>query len=253
MAKVTAPIKISGTLDDLNFVITSDGNNYVRMKGKTGITAEAFRNNPIFNPIREQGKEWGYCSVKSKSFRQLVPLFFNQAKDGSFAGRTIKLVSEILQEDRAKPKGYKKLETAYHSEAVPELVTGFEGNRTRPLAKTLRTDYSYDPHSSNFTLPDFCPETKIDWPEAHATHLTIQLATAVWNPENETVETLYSPEVNIAKYEREKQTVTLTAPTLECDLWKMVFLFIGFTVKSGNTFKMLHRKHNTTTLIACYK
>ncbi len=40
MAKVIAPFKISGTLDDLNFYTTNDGNNYVRMKGKTGITKE---------------------------------------------------------------------------------------------------------------------------------------------------------------------------------------------------------------------
>lgn len=35
MAKVIAPIIISGTLDDINFVATADGGNYARMKGNT--------------------------------------------------------------------------------------------------------------------------------------------------------------------------------------------------------------------------
>ena len=53
MAKVIAPFKISGTLDDINFVVTADGENYARMKGKTGITSEQFKNNPIFGKVRK--------------------------------------------------------------------------------------------------------------------------------------------------------------------------------------------------------
>ena len=62
MAKVIAPFKISGTLDDINFVVTADGENYARMKGKTGITSKQFKNNPIFDRIRHQGTEFGQCS-----------------------------------------------------------------------------------------------------------------------------------------------------------------------------------------------
>lgn len=32
------------------------------MKGKTGVTSEEFKSNPIFDQIRNHGKEWGYCS-----------------------------------------------------------------------------------------------------------------------------------------------------------------------------------------------
>ena len=49
MAKVIAPFKISGTLDDINFVVTADGENYARMKGKTVITTEQFKNNLILS------------------------------------------------------------------------------------------------------------------------------------------------------------------------------------------------------------
>ena len=66
MAKVIAPFKIKGTLDDLNFVVTADGTNYVRTKGKTGVTSKAFKNNPIFDRIREQSSDFGYCVKKIK-------------------------------------------------------------------------------------------------------------------------------------------------------------------------------------------
>lgn len=39
MTKVIASFNISETLDDINFVVTADGENYARMKGKTGITS----------------------------------------------------------------------------------------------------------------------------------------------------------------------------------------------------------------------
>jgi uncharacterized protein (DUF1501 family) len=41
-AKVTTPLLIKGTVDDINFVLTADGKNYARMRGKTGITAQEF-------------------------------------------------------------------------------------------------------------------------------------------------------------------------------------------------------------------
>lgn len=138
MAKVIAPFKISGTLDDLNFYTTNDGNNYVRMKGKTGINKEEFKNNPVFNPIREHGKEWGYCSKKGRSFRQMAALLFQKAKDGSFAGRSIKLLWEILEEDNTNPKGSRTLEEGFKSRHIPEILLGFEGNRNRPMHQVLK-------------------------------------------------------------------------------------------------------------------
>ena len=46
MAKAFGPVQIVGTLDDLNFYITADGN-IVREKGKTGNTKKNFKENPV--------------------------------------------------------------------------------------------------------------------------------------------------------------------------------------------------------------
>jgi hypothetical protein len=47
MAKVIAPFKIVGSIDDLNFYVDQQGQNRVREKGKTGVSKEAFKNNPV--------------------------------------------------------------------------------------------------------------------------------------------------------------------------------------------------------------
>lgn len=54
MARVIAPFKIVGTLDDLNYYIDQGDVNRVRTKGKTGITKKQFKENPIFQTIKNQ-------------------------------------------------------------------------------------------------------------------------------------------------------------------------------------------------------
>lgn len=251
MAKVVAPFKISGTLDDLNFIITSEGKNFVRMKGKTGVSKEEFKNNPIFDPIRNHGKEWGYCSKKAQNFRQMAVQLFQKAKDGSFAGRSIKLMSEILNEDTVNPKGQRTLEQGLESENLPEIVIGFEGNRNRPLNKILKYNFEYCTEKNIVKLPDFTPENHLLWPLEEATHVQLQMATAYWNPKNETFQTTYSDEITLEK--NQETNLQLTTKLLEGNCWKITFLYIGFAVLERRKLKPLHRKHNTVTLIACHK
>ena len=251
MAKVTAPFKISGTLDDLNFVTTSDGKNYVRMKGKTGVTSEAFKSNPIFNPIREHGKEWGYCSKKSQSFRQMAAPLFQKAKDGSFAGRTIKLLSEILEEDTVNLKGQRTLEEGIQSKHIPEILIGFEGNRNCPLHQILKTDLEYEPEKNTVQIKDFNPENQLTWPIEEATHVQLQMATADWDPANDTFSTNYSEEVTLEK--KHKDTIVLRTETPKGNNWKITFLYIGFAIQERRKLKPMHRKYNTLSLIACHK
>lgn len=251
MAKITAPFKISGSLDDINFVVTENGNNYARIKGKTGITSEEFENNPIFDHIRQHGKEWGYCSKKAQSFRQTAAQLFRKAKDGSFAGRTNKLVHEILEEDTKNPKGQRKLETGIKSDHVPEILIGFEGNRNRPLHKILKKTFRYCTDMSTFLIADFNPENDLEWPSEEASHAHLQLAISNWDPVNETFNTSYSEEIRLEK--NQIGTIAMNTETPEGNCWKITFLFIGFTQQQRRKHKVLHRKHNTVTVIACHK
>jgi hypothetical protein len=247
MAKIIAPFQISGTLDDLNFVV-SDGINYVRTKGKTGITSKQFKENPIFDSIRNQGQEFGHCSKKAAIFRQLAVRFNQNAKDGSVAGRTNKMLFEILQEDSSQPKGKRTLAAGLKTEEGKEALLFFESNKLRPLRKVLKKEETYDSNNQTLTWTDFCAEEHLNWPE-DATHVQLTSATANWDFENETFETCYSQDIILAK-NTERQSITLTTNKPKGDNLHLTFLFIGFIKQDRKKQKLLHRKNNTATIIA---
>lgn len=251
MAKVVAPFKISGTLDDINFVLTENGNNYARMKGKTGVTSEEFKNNPIFDRIRNHGKEWGYCAKKAQCFRQMASQLFNKAKDGGFAGRSIKLLSEILEEDTTNPPGLRTLEEGIKSKHIPEILIGFEGNKNKPLHKVLKVPFGYDSKENTISLPAFHPKEHLQWPSEEATQVQLQMATANWDAANNTFETCYGEEIIWDKNETSQLLLKTQIP--EGSNWKVVFLYIGFAIQERRKIKPLHRKHNTVTIIACFR
>ncbi|MQP52037.1 MULTISPECIES: hypothetical protein [unclassified Flavobacterium] len=143
MAKVIAPFEIVGTIDNLNFYKASE-QNLVREKGNSGISKEQFANNPIFNPIREHGTEFGSCVIKSRIFRLLAKQFYDKAKEVSFAGRVNQLLFEILEEDTTNKRGERKLEIGIQTPELDEILVNFEGNRLRPLQKILKKKINFD-------------------------------------------------------------------------------------------------------------
>lgn len=248
MAKVTAPFLIKGTIDDLNFVVTADGSNYVRMKGKTGVTAAAFKNNPVFDPIRQQGQEFGHCVQKAKLFRQLAARFNELAKDGSFAGRANKLLLEILQEDTIEPRGKRTLANGLKTESGKEALLFFESNKLRPLRQLLKIKEIHNPQNQTITLADFYAKEDLDWPE-EATQAHLAMATANWDYENDSFDSCYSSEIIFDKASS-RQTLTLSTEKPIGNHLQLTFLSINFTKKEKKVMKYLHRKYNTATLIA---
>lgn len=248
MAKIIAPFLIKGTIEDINFVVTADGENYARIRGNTGVTAEQFKNNPIFDRIREQGQEFGQCAKKSAIFRQLALNFNQRAKDGSVAGRANKLLFDILQEDNTQPQGKRTLTEGLKTTDGKEALLFFESNKLRPSKKVLKIEGKYKPENRTFILSDFVPSQHLDWPE-EATHVQLAIATANWDYEKDTFNTCYSTEVTLEK-EAEKQNITLITAKPIGDQLHLTFLFIGFLKQERKKIKFLHRKYNTTTVIA---
>jgi hypothetical protein len=248
MAKIIAPFLIKGTIEEINFVVTADGNNYARAKGKTGVTAKEFKNNPVFDRIRNQGQEFGQCAKKSALFRQLAVRFNTLAKDGSVAGRTNKLLFEILQEDTSQPQGKRTLAEGLKTSDGKEFLLFFESNILRPLDKVLKLKQQYSQDNQTIALADFIAKEHLDWPE-EASHVHLASATANWDFENDTFDTCYSNEIIVDK-ESEKQTITLTTAKPIGNQLHLTFLFIGFAKQERKKYKLLHRKNNTATLIA---
>jgi len=248
MAKVIAPFKLSGTLDEINFSDTTEGN-IARKKREDYMTSAEFMANPIYDRIREHGKEMGYCATKSRIFRLLAVELYKKSKDVSFAGRANKILFEILEEDTTNPKGTRTLEEGMKSPFLHEILLGFEGNKQKPLAKVLKTTYQHSPGERTLTITDFIPNEHLDWPE-EATHVHLSIARANWDYANNTFDTCYGEEISCSK-ESDRQTMTLTTEKPKGNQCHLTYLFIGFAKKVRRKYTLLHRRNNTVSIIAC--
>ncbi len=247
MARVIAPFKIVGTIDDLTFFVDQQNVNRVKQKSSGGITKEQFRDNPIFQKVRDHGKEFGHCSKKSQSFRATALYFFKRAKDGSFAGRCNKLMLDIVYEDTSNPNGLRTVEKGMESPDSIGYFTGLEGNKMRPLQKVLKTKWSWDDEKNQFTIKSFNPTKHIDWPEkADLVHIAI--AQSNWNYQEGTFNTEYSEEIIIAKDEApQKIEITVNKPVGHHA--ELTYLFIGFSIQDRKRIKELPRINNTVSII----
>lgn len=247
MAKVIAPFKIVGTLDDLVFYVDQSNTNRVKTKGNPGITSKQFKENPIFDRIRQQGSKMKTATKLSQSFRMVANAFNNRAKDGSFAGRSNKLMLEILNEDTSSPNGENSFEEGIKSEDAITFFEGFEGNKLRPLIKVIKTKWLWNDEAAELTIKKFNPIKNIDWPEeAEQVHLAI--AYGNWNYKERSFNTEYSSEIIIEKDEKPADILLKTEIPNGNEI-KLVFLFIGFSIKERKKNKELKRSNNTVSII----
>lgn len=249
MAKVIAPFKIVGTLDDLTFYLDQEKNNLVKTKGNPGITKEQFKNNPIFQKVKNHGIEFGRCSKKGQTFRKLAHYFNCRAKDGSFAGRANKLMLDILNEDTINQHGQRTIEEGMKAEDSKTYFVGFEGNKLRPLKTVLKKKWSWNPDTSEFKIKALNPTKDIDWPEK-AEQMHIAIARSNWDYINDKFTTEYSEEIIIVKDEKATSInlkTNIQIP-LENEL-QLVFLFIGFSIQDRKKIKELKRSNNTVSII----
>jgi hypothetical protein len=248
MAKVIAPFKIVGTLEDLTFYLDQEKNNLVKTKGNPGITSKQFYENPIFERVRNHGQEFGKCAKKSQNFRAIALKFYNRAKDVSFAGRANKLMLEIMNEDIENKQGERTVENGLKSEEARTFFRGFEGNKTRTVSKVLKTKYQWNDEQNQLTISKFNPKKHLLWPETECDNIHLAVATANWNYEENKFCTEYSEELIINKEEKPTDIVLKTKQPEGNEL-KLVFLFIGFSIQERKKVKELKRSNNTATII----
>ena len=247
MAKlVDSPFKIYGTLDDLNFYPSADGN-IVRMKGKTGITKEQFRNNPIFEPIWKQGAAFGFCSLKAKVFKGLVQPFYTQVHAGSLFGRCIQLLLAILHEGTPQDDLQMQFTEGLSTDSAKQFLLGFEGNEHCTLNRVLTTPIAFDWERLQLSITQLNSSTAILWPEG-ATQVHVQLAISNWNCATDFFETCYSNTLILYKSDDlNSLDFALTLPQ-EHHLW-LAFIHFRFGYVQYNKVKFLPKLFHSVTLI----
>ncbi|MFE3869265.1 hypothetical protein ACFX5E_14465 [Flavobacterium sp. LS2P90] len=251
MAKVIGNIKIKGTLDDLVFYEGQDGENLLRTKGKSSLSSAEFYSNPIYQRIRDHGKEFGQAAKLSRTFRALVHAFNEKAKDQSYPGRVNQLLLEIIKEDLVHPVGQRTLAQGIQEEEVASYLLGFEGNKLRPLDKVLLAPWQWNVAACQVEVPEFDPLVHIDWP-ANASHVELCAGRTNWDFESTHFVTHYSETFT---FEKISEVVDLQLAVAEPEASGLSFLYfyIGFSEKQRKKMKPLKRIHNTVSLCKVYE
>src|SRR5690606_37348938 len=96
MARQTGLIKLKGTLDNVSFYKTKDGN-LARMK--TSVDAKRIANDPAFERTRENGAEFGSSASSGKVLRDAIRPMMQNASDNRVVSRLTKIMTQIKNLD----------------------------------------------------------------------------------------------------------------------------------------------------------
>src|SRR6476659_1039243 len=102
MAKQKGLFKIEGTLQEVTFYHSQDGD-LVRTKG--GVNGSRFSSDPAFIRIRENNAEFGAAAIAGKNLRDTVHPMMSDASDNRIISRVVKQMTLIKNLDATSPRG----------------------------------------------------------------------------------------------------------------------------------------------------
>jgi hypothetical protein len=141
MAKLKSVIKIEGTLNDLTFYKTKDGN---LVKTKSGVNGNRIANDPAFARTRENGREFGTAARAGKLLRSAMRNMMANASDGRVTSRLTQLMRQILVLDSTSERGDRNVATAMATADAKAMLNGFDFNLNAALGTVLTQPYTVD-------------------------------------------------------------------------------------------------------------
>lgn len=238
MARQSGLIKLKGTLDNVNFYKTKDGN-LARMK--TSVDAKRIANDPAFERTRENGKEFGSSAGSGKLLRDAVRPMAMNASDGRVTARMTKIMTAIKNLDTQNDRGKRVVAIGIQDPAGVATLKGFDFNKSALLGAILYKPYTVDTVSGEIVIANLVPQLDIAWPQG-ATHIQLSAGYAGVDFTTNEKDLQVSNEVNLP-IDTTASTVTLTpagAPavaTTKLFLLKIEFFQevngVQYTLKNG--------------------
>jgi hypothetical protein len=174
MARQNGLIKIKGTLDNVSFYKTKDGD-LARMK--TSVDGKRIANDPAFVRTRENGAEFGSSAKAGKLTRDnLRPISMN-ATDGRVVARMTKIMTDIKNLDTTSVRGQRNVGVAMATAQAKALLKGFEFNNDAMLSSMLFKPWAVNTSTGVISITGLVPTLDIIFPEG-ATHVSFSGAYA---------------------------------------------------------------------------
>jgi hypothetical protein len=168
MARQNGLIKIKGTLDNVSFYKTKDGD-LARMK--TSVDGKRIANDPAFVRTRENGAEFGSSAKAGKLTRDnLRPISMN-ATDGRVVARMTKIMTQIKNLDTTSLRGARNVGVAMATAQAKALLKGFEFNGDAMLSSMLFKPWAVNTTTGVITIAGLVPTLDLIYPEG-ATHVS---------------------------------------------------------------------------------
>ncbi|MFN5415621.1 MAG: hypothetical protein ACK5B9_01095 [Flavobacteriia bacterium] len=168
MARQNGLIKIKGTLDNVTFYKTKDGD---LAKMKTSVDKDRIANDPAFQRTRENGAEFGSSATSGKLTRDaLRPIALN-ATDPRAVSRMTKLMTQIKNLDLTSVRGSRNVGVAMATAPAKALLKGFEFNKEALLSSILYKPWALNTTTGVITITGVVPINDIVFPEG-ATHVS---------------------------------------------------------------------------------
>ena len=184
MARQNGIIKIDGTLENLTFYKTQDGN---LVKTKSGVSADRIANDPNFQRTRENGVEFGNAATAGKLLRDSVRNLMMNASDNRITSRITQVMTDIKNMDTTSVRGKRTVAVGIGVAAGRALLKGLNFNDSAILGAILYKPYVVNTTTGVITIAGLVPQTDIAYPTG-ATHLSltgamgnVNFATGIWD------------------------------------------------------------------------
>jgi hypothetical protein len=193
MARQNGILKIEGTLENLTFYKTQDGN---LVKTKGGVSGDRIANDPNFQRTRENGAEFGSSASAGKLLRDALRNMMINASDNRVTSRITQVMTTIKNCDTTSIRGERNVGVGIATIEGRAQLKNFNFNINAILSSILHKPYSVNTTTGQISLSGLKPMDDIVYPTG-ATHLTIKGAWLKIDFNGNTSEIAYTNEANL--------------------------------------------------------
>jgi hypothetical protein len=247
MARQSGLIKLKGTLDNVNFYKTKDGN-LARMK--TSVDAARIASDPAFVRTRENGAEFGSSAKAGKLVRDAFRTLLQVASDGGVTSRMTKVMTSIKNFDVQSARGLRSVALGIADQAAKELLKGFNFNIRSAMGSVFFKPFTVDTATGEIVITGLMPINDLNFPQG-ATHVSFKSGWAKIDFLNGGSQVQLSPATNLP-IDSTGTNVSLLPPATPTGIGTNLYVLCieFFQEVNGTQYSLKNGAFNVLTIVA---
>lgn len=153
MAKQKGIIPLAGTLGGINFYYLNG--KPVARKAGGGFNGKAIRNHANMQRVRENGSEFGHCSIVNKTFRAALRPFYKGHTFTSFHSRLLGMFTQLKDLDGINKRGERCVGNGVAQSHGQALLKRFDYTPDCNVRGVLPFKYVVDARTFELTISEF--------------------------------------------------------------------------------------------------